>query len=450
MMAASMSRRSPRRIARFALVALGATLFTVSGCAPGPYDLGRRALDQGDPRAAEQYFDQALELGERAYEAQRERGAARLAAGDLDGALSDLRPLTTEHPDDPRLQWLLGQTHSEAEDYASAAQAYRRYEQLTRDGQARAAAQVRVAQLEHRITVSVADSLLEERRGGRAPEPNSVAVVAFLPPPDSSAPADSVQAERDASIRRALVAFVSADLAKVSRVRVVADDMMDVIREELAVSYDNRRYFEDGSLVPQGGEEPAQHLVYGYFESVVEDARMGAVKHADTTTAPVSDLDGAFEQLMEMETALVVDVLESMQYPPTADELLALGVKPTRNLEAFLAFGDGLRLRDAGRLDEAAAAFARAARMDSGFAMAKEQATMTQAMAAGPDPVTVPAPPAFVSNAPGAAAQATGALGFGLTPDGGTGDSSATTSDMTTVRGTTTLEVRGRASTGGQ
>lgn len=450
MMAASVSRRSRSRITRFALVALAGAAFTVSGCAPGPYDLGRRALDQGDPRAAEQYFDQAIEAGDQAYEARRERGAARLAADDLAGALADLQALRDQRPDDPRLLWLLGQTHSRSENFVQAAAAYRRYEQITRDPRAREAAQVRVAQLEHAVTVTVADSLLEQRRQGRAPEPNSVAVVAFLPPPDTTAPADSVQRERDANIRRALVAFVSADLAKVSTIRVVADDMMDVIREELAVSYDNRRYFEDGSLVPQGGEEPARHLVYGYFESIIEAARMGAVKHADRATAPVSSLDGEFEDLMDMETDLVLDVLASMNVTPTADERVALGVKPTRNLEAFLAFGEGLRMRDSGRLDEAAAAFARAARFDSGFAMAKEQGVATAAMAAGPEPVVVPAPPAFVSNATGAASQAASALGFGLSPEGGSEGSTSGTSDLTTVRGTTTLEVTGRAGAGGQ
>ena len=180
MMAASVLRRSHPRIARFVLAALGAAAFTLSvtilgslsGCAPGPYDLGRRALDQGDPRAAEQYFDQALEAGDRSFEAQRERGAARLAAGDLAGARADLESLAGQRPDDTRLLWLLGQTHGQLEDHVRAAQAYRRYEQLTRDPRAREAAQVRVAQLERTITVTVADSLLEERRGGRAPEPN--------------------------------------------------------------------------------------------------------------------------------------------------------------------------------------------------------------------------------------------------------------------------------------
>lgn len=447
MMTAFCARRSDPRIARSVPAVLATALLILSGCASGPYELGRRALDRGDPQAAEQYFEQALQAGDRVFEAQRERGAARLAAGDAAGALADLLPLQGQQPDDTRLLWLLGQAHSQAADHAAAASAYARYEQLTRDPRARKAAGVRVAQLQRTITEEAATELLQERRAGRAPEPNSVAVVAFLPPPDATDAVDPVQAERDANIRRALVAFVSADLAKVDRVRVVADDMMDVIREELAVSYDNRRYFEDGSLVPQGTEEPARHLVYGWFESVVEAARMGAVKHADATTAPVSAADGEFAQLMDMESALVVDVLEAMGVAPTPEERVAIGVKPTRNLEAFLAFGEGLRHRDAGRLDEAAAAFSRAARLDSGFTMAQQQGTMTQAMAAGPEPVVVP-PPVVADHAAAAATQAAASLGLGLAPDTSTESSSSTTSDMTTVRGTTTLSVSGRASGG--
>lgn len=448
MMTAFSARRSSSWIGRSCSAVLATVLLTVAGCATGPYELGRRALDQGDPQAAEHYFDQALQAGDRVFEAQRERGAAKLAGGDPTGALADLLPLQGQQPDDVRLLWLLGQAHSQVSDHASAAEAYARYEQLTRDPRARKAAEVRVAQLRHTITVEAASDLLEERRTGRAPDPNSVAVVAFLPPPDREDPVDAIQAERDANIRRALVAFVSADLAKVDRVRVVADDMMDVIREELAVSYDNRRYFEDGSLVPQGSEEPARHLVYGYFESMVEAARMGAVKHADATTAPVSEVDGAFAQLMDMESALVVDVLEAMGVSPTPEERVAIGVKPTRNLDAFLAFGEGLRHRDAGRMEEAAAAFARASRLDSGFTMAQQQGTMTQAMAAGPEPVMVP-PPVVADHAAAAATQAAASLGFGLAPDTSAESSSSSTSDMTTVRGTSTLSVSGRTS-GGQ
>ncbi len=446
-----MSASTLRVVARSCALGLALLFFASAqfGCTTSSYDQGRRALRNGDADAALMHFDQAIEAGIDVFEARRERAAAQLSKGEIEVATADLESLRGEDPTDSRTLWLLGQAYSTAGRHSEAAEVYRAYASATDSEATREKAELRVAQLERVISKGAAQSIVSSTRSGEAPEPNSVAVVAFLAPTDGATVApESDLATRDARIRRALVAFASADLAKVSAVEVIADDMMADIRDELQFTYDNRRYFEQGSLVAQGGSEPAQHLVYGYFEGVDPVAvRMGAVHHEiESGTAPCSAHDGEFSELMDLETDVVIDVLVAMNVTPTAAERLAIGDKPTRNLEAFIAFGEGLRQRDMGNYGEAAKAFSQAASLDPGFSMASQQATSAQAASMGANAVVVPPPPAPIETAASRAASSSSVLGFGMTPTSETppGGGGSTT-DLVTVRGTATIGVTGRA-----
>jgi hypothetical protein len=133
-----------------------------------------------------------------------------------------------------------------------------------------------------------------------------------------------------------------------------------------------------------------------------------------------------------------------MGVTPTADERIAIGEKPTRNVQAFLAFADGVYLRDLGSLADAADAFEQAALIDPGFHMAADAAAKVEAEEVGESPIAVDAP---IPPSPGGdrAERSAGVLGLGLIPDGDSGDAElGTTDNILTTRGSASLRVDAR------
>jgi tetratricopeptide (TPR) repeat protein len=419
-------------LACLALAALG------SGCARTAYDRGRSALADGDWNTAVTQFEASIAAGQRVAEAHRERAAALLVASDFDGALAELQQAQEAGLDGPRLYWLLGQTYTRLDRPADAATAYRAYEQLTSRRSVRKQVRLRIAQLENEVAAAAADQRLARMHDGEAPPNASVAVYSFSP---QNAEQPSLA---DQKICRALNIWVSTDLAKVDRLQVIAADQLEVIYAEQGFTYEQRQMFHPSSLVATGNVQPARHMVRGLYGSLVGDAIvMGAACYdaATDSTGACSGLEGEQPDLFDLETQLVFDILASMDITPTAEERIAIGEKPTRNMQAFLAFADGVYLRDLGSFADAADAFEQAALIDPGFSMAKDAAAKAQVEALGNAPIAVDAP--LVPSPAGDRAQRSATmLGLGLIPDGQDGDAQiGTTDNLLTTRGSATLRV---------
>lgn len=416
-------------------------LASLAGCATTAYDQGQRALDAGDPDTALAHFDAAIEAGIRPAEATRERGAALLAQGDVDAAIQTLEDAGGVLGEDKRLHWLLGQAYSQADRPGDAAEAYRVYEALTSRRSVRRQVALRVAQLENEVAETEAQAILTQRAGGVAPPQNSVAVFSFTPQDGENA---SLQ---DQKICRALGIWVTADLAKVRDLRVISADQIDVIYREQNFTYQNRQMFQPSSLVRSGNLQPARHMVRGIYGSVPgQQIAMGAAcfDAQENRSEVCSELAGDRPDLFELETELVLQLLSVVGVEATPEERIAIGEKPTRNMDAFLAFADGVYLRDIGDLDNAAAAFQEAAKIDPGFVMAKQYQAATEAEEF--DGVVQVSPPDPPSPANDRAVSSMGQLGLGLIPDAGSGDQQGGgTNAVTTVRGDTVVRIRGNA-----
>jgi len=425
----------------FPTLLLAGLLAVLAGCANTAYDRGVRSLAAGDPAAALTHFDEEIASGPRPAEATRERGAALLAQGEVDDALSELESSREALGDDKRLHWLLGQAYSQADRPGEAADAYRVYEALTSRRSVRKQVALRVAQLEQEVDRTEADRILTQRAGGVAPPANSVAVFSFVPIDGENA---SLQ---DQKICRALGIWVTADLAKVGSLRVVPAEQLDLIYREQSFTYQNRQMFAPASLVRAGNLQPARHMVRGVYGTVAgQQIGMGArCFDVDANRTDLcADLAGEAPDLFELETQLVLELLSVVGVQATPEERIAIGEKPTRNLDAFLAFADGVYLRDIGDLENAAAAFAEAAKIDPGFVMAKQYQAASEVESF--DEVVMVSPPDPPSPANDRAVSSMGQLGLGLIPDAGTGDQQGGgTNGLTTVRGETTVRIRGTA-----
>jgi tetratricopeptide (TPR) repeat protein len=414
-------------------------LLSLAGCAHDAYQRGAAALERGQAEEAVAEFDTALDEGIHSFFALRDRGAAHLRLGAVEAALTDLETARDIREDDARLNWLLGSAYSEAGRPEAAAGAYRVYESMAKSRSTRWQTRMRIAQLEREIAANAAQAIRQAQLAGTQPASNSIAVYAFRPEAGEEAPL------QDQKICRALNILVTTDLAKVSGVKAIAADELDLLYAEQDFVYSNRQSFDPTTMVAAGNVQPARHMVQGIYGSGDDRVVLGAACYdaVEDQAATCSDQAGAQADFFDLETELVFELLSSMGIEPTAEERIAIGEKPTRHAQAFLAYADGVYLMDLGNFADAADAFDQASKIDPGFKLAADAAATATAASLGPGEVVIDAPPSGESGASERARRSATQLGFGMIPDPSSGETmGATTSAVTTVRGEITLRIR--------
>lgn len=101
------------------------------------------------------------------------------------------------------------------------------------------------------------------------------------------------------------------------------------------------------------------------------------------TTGDGSVSENTLEQLFTIEKAIVLDLFNDLGVVLTTAERNAIEERPTRSLQAFLAYSKGLKLEDEGKYDEASRSFGEAARIDPSFGAASIKSSETAAAAVG-------------------------------------------------------------------
>ena len=437
-MARDPARPPVRRPIRF-LLALGllAALGGL-GCAPSAVVQGQRALDDGDPAGALSHFEQALEADEATFRGLRGRGAARLELGDSGAALADLRRAEELQPDDPTLLWLLGRAYETDGQIEAAAAVYERYSRVSDERSVQRVLRHKLAELHRRSAHQGADRLLALlETSGYEPDPHRLAVYAFVP-------ADSAS-RRDQELCRAFTVFVADDFGKVAALDVIAADKLDLIYEELEITYQSRQFFDPASFVVPGNIFPARHMVRGSLATAGDGTVALGLDRSDAiepgSADPVTGR-GSLEDIFTVEGRTVLRLLEDLRVPVTEAEKDAILRRPTRVLDALFAFAHGLFLLERGDLTGAQTSFREATDLDPDFALAAAAADDVEVRMAGGAATLVPAPkvrtPVEVR-----AVRSAMQVGTGLVPDEERGQSTSTaTENNTAVHGDVTLEVR--------
>ena len=421
-------------------VAVSALLsLAISGCAPSAIDLGHRALEQGDPAGALGHFEQSIESEESVFRSLRGRGAARLELGDPRAALEDLELARSIRSGDPTLLWLLGRAYEDAGQAERAVAAYEDYALVSDERTVRRLLRRKLAELRHQSTQTGANRLLALLDSSDyEPDPRSVAIYAFVPTDTAST--------RDRELCRALTVFVSDDLAKVEALEIIAADQIDRIYEQLEFTYANRQFFDSSTFVTPGNLFPARHMVRGILASSPDRHIALGLERSDALDRETRELTterGSLDDIFRLEARIVLGLLEDLRIPFTEEEKRAIQKKPTRYLEALLAFGHGLHLREQRDLTGARAAFREAVSIDPGFQLAQAAAEDVEVELEDRGTTRVP-PPKSADAAEVRALRSAGHVGIGLLPEEEHGSSTdATTENNTAVHGEVTIEVRG-------
>jgi TolB-like protein len=198
-----------------------------------------------------------------------------------------------------------------------------------------------------------------------SPEPNTVAVLRF-----SYLGGDSALRP----LETGLTHLVVTDLAKVGRLRLLERVRVRALAEELALSAAGR--LEPATASRSGRLLRAARVVQGAIRESGPGLRLDAavVNTADTTIAAESSASDRLPELISLEKAVVLDLLARMGLSLSPAERRAIEERPTRDLQAFLAWSRGLEAEDRGDAAAARREFEEAGARDPAFRAARDRA----------------------------------------------------------------------------
>lgn len=261
----------------------------------------------------------------------------------------------------------LGMTTETLGDFAAARAAYERYISVARSSDLRGAAQQRLRLVGKReLEFQARQALAQEATlSQQAPEANTVAVMPFT---------YSGSNREIMPLTRGLAQLVVGDLAKSRQVRVLERERMQAILDEMRLSEQGRA---DPQTAVRGGRLlRAARVVQGALADRDGQLRVDAAV-VDVSTAGVAASAGdqaALEQLFDLEKRLVFSIFENLGIQLSEAERQAINQRPTQNIQAFLAYSQGLEAEDRGDFAAAQAAFSQASQIDPSFSAAATSA----------------------------------------------------------------------------
>ncbi|MEP6473855.1 MAG: CsgG/HfaB family protein [Gemmatimonadota bacterium] len=171
-----------------------------------------------------------------------------------------------------------------------------------------------------------------------------------------------------------LTYLVVTDLSKVNRLTLLERARVQNLVDEMKLT-------ESGKTDPASGARSGRMLraasvVQGTLQngSSADRLKLDASVVATTSSTVVANgsANDDLKKLFDMEKQVVFQLLRKMNIQLTPAEQRAISERPTADLQAFLAFSNGLEAEDRGDFKAAGDAYGRAAARDPNFRAAKE------------------------------------------------------------------------------
>jgi tetratricopeptide (TPR) repeat protein len=302
--------------------------------------------------------------------------AAYREAGRVEEAVGLLESTLASNPDHEAAVYYLGLAYEEVGADSSALALYRRYLELDGDADLRNELERRVGLIRRAaLRESVLASLAREAElAATPPRPRTIAVFPF--PYLGADPGIR-------SLGRALAQMLVTDLSQTDRLDVLERLQVQYLAEEISLAEQGR---VDPATAARGGRVlGAERVVQGQIDGTVQEIVLDAAVIRTSDGADAAESVGSRDQLarffdLEKEMALAIYEAAGVQLTPAERERVLQ--RQTENLEAILAFGLGLEAQDAGRYQEAANHFSRAATLDPSFDLAASASSESNTLAA--------------------------------------------------------------------
>ena len=332
-----------------------------------------------------------------------------------DSARVYLRQSTRLDPRDGTAALYLGLASERLNDITGARAAYQTYQQYGRTSRVRRQLEARLAALTRLELQMAARSAVaqEQRLASQSGSPRTVAVMPlrFVGPDSSLRP-----------LERGLAELITIDLARSSQLTVVERARIQALLDELALQSSGAT--DSASNVRAGKIIQAGRIVSGQILQNAQRLRVdAAILNTQTSgLAGGAANENTIEQLFAIQKAIVLQLFDSLGVRLTTAERIAVEQRPTRSMQAFLAYSRGLESHDQGRYNDAARFFGEAARIDPGFGMAAQKGAESQAAAQGAQLTAVTLEASLAGTQEQAAADQSAQ---GIVPGTGSGEHSA-------------------------
>lgn len=302
-------------------------------------------------------------------------GVAYFKANRYADARTALDTAVARDPRDALAAIYLGMTTEQLGDFPAARAAYEQYLGVSRSGALRTVARQRLSLIGRReLEYQARQALAQEASlSEQAPEANTVAVMPF----SYTGTDQQIQ-----PLTRGLSQLVITDLAKSSQLRVLERERMQAMVNEMQLSEENRA--DPRSAVRSGRLLQAGRVVQGVIAERGDQLRVDAAV-VDVGTAGVAAAAGTEDQLnhiFDIEKQLVLSIFNNLGIQLTDAERSAIDQRPTANLQAFLAYSQGLEAEDRGDFAQAQQLFAQAQQLDPNFQAAAQSASQASDLSA--------------------------------------------------------------------
>jgi len=306
----------------------------------------------------------------------RSLGIAYYKAGRYADARPHLEQAAKLDPRDGSAALYLGLTAERQSDFAAAKAAYQSYIRYGRTSRVRRQLEARLATITRMELAASAKSAVA-REGQLTTQPASPRTVAVMPL-RFSGPDTTLQ-----PLERGLAELITIDLSRSHLLTVVERARMQALLDEIALQQSGQT--DASTNVRAGKIIQAGRIVNGQILQNANRIRVDAAI-VNTQTSGLSGgaaSENTLEQLFTIEKAIVLQLFDSLGVTLTTAERNAIEQRPTRSMQAFLAYSRGLRLEDQGRYEDAARSFNDALRFDPSFGAAAQKSNETQAAAQG-------------------------------------------------------------------
>jgi len=165
--------------------------------------------------------------------------------------------------------------------------------------------------------------------------------------------------------------LVTTDLGQVSRLTLVERERIQALLAELALSADG--HVDSATALRSGRLLRAEWVVAGLVRQVEDGVQLEATvfRTRDAAVQASGRRDDRLADLFDIESDLVLDLVDQLGVTMSPAERRAMSERPTSDLQAFLAFSEGLRAQQRGDYRTAGGLFTLAAGRDPAFGMAR-------------------------------------------------------------------------------
>ena len=307
----------------------------------------------------------------------RSLGIAYYKATRYPQARSALETATKLDPKDGTTALYLGLSAEELGDLPAAKSAYSSYIQYGRTSKVRNQLQARLAALTRKEIAADAKSAVQQEASlsGQPGSPRTVAVM----PMRFSGPDTTLR-----PLERGFADLLTTDLARSSQLTLVERSRMQTLLDEIKLQRGGAT--DAASNVRAGKMLRAGRMVQGSLNQMgAFDLRADAAV-VDVPTSQIQGTVNASDQLeavFNLEKKIALDLFTQLGVTLSPAERNAIEQRPTRSMQAFLAYSRGLTAEDEGRYEEASRFFSDAVRIDPGFAAAQQKSQEVRAVSEG-------------------------------------------------------------------